>query len=188
VPTKRRKISARRIEVTAEDRQILMLGVGCYNPRCWEEREGHYRAMISLRGASYDFEKRGLEALRRAWQVYGPEIMELWAAQPCDANVGRRPYAYWLFDHGLEWLRDVPCPGIHIRWPEGIESEQDMVYQHVAKARERTALRERWRARIRYYAGYAPGVPHWFYEKEAPAILAEPEVVAAREKWVKLLA
>ena len=61
---------------------------------------------------------RGLEPLRRAWQVYGPEIMDSGRLDP--RNAGHRPAAFWLFDHGLEWLTDTLDLGLTIRWPDGI--------------------------------------------------------------------
>jgi hypothetical protein len=131
---------------------------------------------------------------REAWEVNRDRIM----AESC--HPGRRPWAYWTYDWGLERVRDGNGE-LTFAWPEPIQSEEDMVYDLLKRGEleeckyngairidsEIKQIEEDWLRAIKTEVMFVVslpkrttplqcyGVPVWFYEEHAPRIWAEEQ-------------
>ena len=93
MPTRRRKIGPQRIGDALSDaqRQILQWG-------------------FSLFGRDDDTAFSDEAHRQRAWALHGSEIMEAWFREPLIGRFGRRPVAYWQYEHGLRYATAAGAP------------------------------------------------------------------------------
>jgi hypothetical protein len=80
MPTKRRMRPHRRTDIEELD-----------DSRLYELQTGH--PLISV--MSFDGD---VELMRLAWEIHGEDVLADFIAE----HPGRRPFAWWLFDHGKE--------------------------------------------------------------------------------------
>jgi hypothetical protein len=176
VPTNRKRVDRRRSD-TLNPNQESVLRTGCELFPGWPGfgDEEHKRA---------------------AWEANRDRLMAE------NAHPGRRPWAYWAYDCGLEETPDG------LARPALIQSEAEMVYDLLKRGKlkscerngvnridsELRVIREDWLREIRLEVAWADampkrttplptsGCPVWFYQEHAPHIWGEAQT-KLRELW-----
>jgi hypothetical protein len=74
------------------------------------------------------------EHRREAWAIHRERLMAEYA------RPGRRPHAFWRFDMRLAEVRDR-WGDLSFAWPEGIETEEQMVYAMLERGQLRPLVR-----------------------------------------------
>jgi hypothetical protein len=172
MPTNRRRVDRRRSDILSPNQRAI-LATGC---ECFPAWPGFEDA----------------EHERDAWEAHRDRLMAE------RGHPGRRPWAYWAYDLGLEEVRDAHG-NLTFAWPVPIESESEMVLDLLRRGKlqscklngsiriesEPRQIREDWSNEVRIAVSQASGVPKiaaalptwgtptWFYQEHAPQVLAE---------------
>jgi hypothetical protein len=149
MPTKRRKIGARRIGVMT-DSQKWHLVCSCY--------------FFDFNGEADHFVDE--EHRRATWALHRAEILASWD------HPGRRPDALWSYDFGL---KPAPYPR-EWAWPRRVQREDEMVHRLLVAGQlescrsnglvpitsEIEEIEASWRKALELGSGYWTVAPAWF--------------------------
>jgi hypothetical protein len=167
MPTTRTRVERRRSDILSPNQESI-LRCGCELFPGWPAFEDE-------------------EHKREAWEANRERLGAEWS------RPGRRPWAYWVYDLGLEQVRDARRY-LTFAWPSPIQSESEMVVDLLKRGKlkgcgfngshwiesELRAIREDWLNEIRILMGGKTSVPKitaalptwgapvWFYNEHAP--------------------
>jgi hypothetical protein len=172
MPTTRKRVERRRSDILSPNQEsIFCCGCECFPAWPGFEDEEHERG---------------------AWAAHRDRLMAE------HAHPGRRPWAYWAYELGLEEVRDAHG-NLTFAWPAPVQSEAEMVYDLLKRGKlksckfngthriesELRQIHEDWLNEVRITVSQAGGVPKittalptwgtpvWFYQEHAPRIFAD---------------